>query len=99
VRFKAIGDEVGDVFPEELDHGLLLPPHQIQPSPGAFDRVLAFVVELGVEQAVKHLVPPPPLPPPPPALLSLRLPLLWLAAGEKTRESERELAANGGVKA
>jgi hypothetical protein len=41
VRLEAVGDEVGDVLPEELDHGLLLPPHQIQPGPGAFDRVLA----------------------------------------------------------
>jgi hypothetical protein len=55
VRFKAIADEVGDVLLHELDHRLLLPPHQIQPGPGALDCVLAFVVELGVEQAVEHL--------------------------------------------
>jgi hypothetical protein len=41
VRFKAAGEEVGDVLLEELDHGLLLPPQQIQPSPGALDCVLA----------------------------------------------------------
>jgi hypothetical protein len=41
VRLKALGDEGGDVLPEELHHRLLLPAHQIQPGPGAFDRVLA----------------------------------------------------------
>jgi len=41
VRFKAVGEEVGDVLLEKLDHGLLLPPQQIQPSSGALDCVLA----------------------------------------------------------
>ena len=41
VLLEAIGEEVGDVLPQELHHGLLLPPHQIQPCPGAFYRVLA----------------------------------------------------------
>jgi hypothetical protein len=41
VRFKAAGEEVSDVLLEELDHRLLLPPQQIQPGPGALDRVLA----------------------------------------------------------
>lgn len=41
VWFKVIGEEVGDVLPQELHHGLLLLTHQIQPGPGAFDRVLA----------------------------------------------------------
>jgi hypothetical protein len=41
VRFKPVDEEVRDVLLEELDHRLLLPPQQIQPSPGAFDGVLA----------------------------------------------------------
>jgi hypothetical protein len=38
---EPVGEEVGDVLLDELDHRLLLPPQQIQPSPGAFDGVLA----------------------------------------------------------
>lgn len=41
MRFKAICEEVDDVLLQELHHRLLLLPHQIQPGPGAFDRVLA----------------------------------------------------------
>jgi hypothetical protein len=41
VRFKAVEEEVSNVLLEELHHGLLLPPEQIQPSPGALDCVLA----------------------------------------------------------
>jgi hypothetical protein len=41
VRFKAVEEEVSNVLLEELHHGLLLPPEQIQPSPGALDCMLA----------------------------------------------------------
>jgi hypothetical protein len=41
MRFEAVEEEVSDVLLEEPHHGLLLPPQQIQPSPGALDCVLA----------------------------------------------------------
>jgi hypothetical protein len=44
VGVEAIGEEVGDVFLQEPNHGVLLPPYGCHPRTDAFERVLAASV-------------------------------------------------------